>query len=174
MTDQKTIDAMVNKITELRKKAGVCAVKYDDRLGRSAEKHVADLAAGRARPHDGFPDRVWVEQKFPQQQCGNRSGFGNISEGVSWGSAGFSAEELVSILNDNGAHGQDFRDPVFNLVGVAYLEGEKGTYVVVEYGCLCKGDDRPEPIMKKKTEEDFGMFTMKLTRVFSEKFPEYV
>lgn len=159
---------MVDKISELRKAANVCTVTHDERLGASAQRHVNDLVSRKARPHDGFPQRL-KDAGFPEQNCGARSGFPNCSEGVSWGQGEFSPEELVSILNDNGAHGRDFRDPVFNLVGVAYAHNDQSgeSYVVVEYGCLCKGDPA------KLSEEDFGMFHKQLTECFHSRHPEY-
>jgi len=157
LTNEKDIKTMVDEINRLRKLAGVCTLKYDNRLSKSAEKHVDDLINRRVQVHDGLVERIQGFAKFPAQQCNTRSGFPNFSEGVSFGPSGCTIEMMIDVLNDGGDHARDLFDPVFTLVGVAYKEQNGLIFVVVDYGCLCDGDP-DEKEEKVLTEKDFAMF----------------
>jgi uncharacterized protein YkwD len=119
---------------------GLQECKWDDRLAKAAQKHADDLHDRRASPHDGFPERVF-DSGFPHQKCKIRnSGFGNVSEGISHipDDPLFFPDRprfAVKVLNDNGGHGDDFRDPGFNRIGMGY----KGVHFVLDYGADCGG-----------------------------------
>jgi uncharacterized protein YkwD len=121
---------------------GVGPLAHDDGLMVAAMEHALDLATGKAQPHDGFPDRV-RKHGWPYEERGAASGFGNTSEGISFG--GQSPEEAILILDSSPdpheGHRRDFEERVFTHVGIAVVvSGSKGFWTgggyiaVVDYG----------------------------------------
>lgn len=117
----------------------------DPGLSRAAQLHAEALAKRKARPHDGFPQRVRAEG-WAQEDCKIRNrGFGNVSEGISWGSVGI--ERLVVSLDDSPnpaeGHRRDFEDPAFTHVGIGIAQVKNTTYIVVDYGARCSSAPLP-------------------------------
>lgn len=127
---------MLAEINRIRASKGVGPLAIDDRLTRPAQDHADALARRAARPHDGFPGRLY-SAGFPRMECRIRYGAGNVSEGVSWG--GDDPVTAVAILDSSpdpeDGHRRDFEDPAFNRVGLGYA----GLWWVVDYGALCPG-----------------------------------
>lgn len=129
----------LDALNQRRKERGAGPVVLEDGLCLAAEELAVPLGSGRAQPHAGFPERV-RKHGWPQEDMGIRNrGFGNVSEGCMEG--GRSPEECILSLdaskNPREGHRQDFEDPAFTHVGIAFApnRGRFGGYVaVVEYG----------------------------------------
>lgn len=141
-------------------------VKLDGDLNAAAQEHADKIAAGRASPHQGFPERV-RSRGWTYGDCGIRNrGFGNISEGIAWG--GQTPDEAILILdgahNPKEGHRQDFEDPAFTHVGIAFARMQRRPewVTVVDYGARCDapplrtasarpsaGDTPPQPLAQQ-------------------------
>lgn len=132
-------------LNDRRAQRGLKPLLLDPGLCRAAKRLAVPLGKGTARPHDGFPERVRNEG-WPEQNCGVRSGFGNVSEGNSEGAT--TPEFAVTMLDDSPnpreGHRRDFEDLRFTHVGIAFGKITRGAFAtfggyacVVEYGARC-------------------------------------
>jgi uncharacterized protein YkwD len=105
-----------------RAERGVGPLAHDDGLMVAAMELALPLGLGRAQPHEDFPGRV-RRHGWPYEDLGVKSGFGNTSEGISWG--GRTPEEAVLILDSSPdpreGHRRDFEDRLYNFVGIAIV-----------------------------------------------------
>jgi uncharacterized protein YkwD len=124
-----------------RAQRGLAPVALDQALCRAAAIEAVPLAAGDVQAHWQFPERVRA-QGWAEANCGIRnSGFGNVSEGITWGCD--TPEYAVTFLDDAASplegHRRDFEDPAFTHVGIWMVRGGGlgGYTCVVEWGAQC-------------------------------------
>lgn len=113
----------------------------DERLEKAAQEHANDLAAGRARPHDGMEERI-RRAGFPvsYDSCKiSRKGMGaNYTEGIVNGSDEVSPKYLEYLTSSGPGEGHydDFYDPKITRVGIGVASG----HLVLDYGIDCEAD----------------------------------
>jgi hypothetical protein len=125
----------------MRSARGLPAFAWDGRLAASARGHALDLAAGRARPHDGLAGRI-AASGFPVSSACRVSRPTmpvNYTEGIEWGSQPASAASLAALVaaGPGEGHYDDFYDPKIALVGIGVASGGGATYTVLDYGIDC-------------------------------------
>jgi uncharacterized protein YkwD len=132
-----------------RQSRGVRPLAWDPGLARAAAASAVAVGSGREQPHAGFPTRV-RNLGWPYADCRIRNrGFGNVSEGISFGIT--SPSQGVTTLDDSPlpweGHRRDFEDPTFTHVGIGFapltggIFARYGNFVcVVDYGARCPGN----------------------------------
>lgn len=152
-SEREAIARGLAAINKRRAERGVGPLLLDDGLCRAAKALAIPYAAGKARAHWGFPDRVRKEG-WPYENLHIRnSGFGNTSEGCMQG--GSTPEDCVLCLDDSKdpmeGHRQDFEDPKFTHVGIAFAKttarhpGMGDWTAVVDYGAKQTPGPVPNP-----------------------------
>jgi hypothetical protein len=127
-------------INARRASKGLGSVQLDQALCRAAATEAIPLANGDVTAHWEFPERVFA-QGWTRQECGARSGYGNMGEGITWGCG--TPEYAATFLDDDPnpleGHRRDFEDPSFNRVGIWMVEGGGlgGYTCVVEWAAEC-------------------------------------
>lgn len=144
-TSKENVDKIVGIINKHRQSGGFSVLVVDDRLAKAAEIHNNRIARAGQLFHDSFDKEIRAEN-FPVQDCGVKSGFGNISQGLSGGPGNFEPELLTESLYDDDAHRRDVMDPAFNKIGAAYFTSDSWSCVTVNYGAICKEEPTPGPI----------------------------
>ncbi len=113
------------------------AYHLNDKLTAAAQVLADGIEKGTAKPHDGFPDRVW-KTGFPHFDLHDpHISFGNISEGVFEGGIDMVGFWVDFLLKERGreTHGGDFREPKFTEIGIGYPKSGHG-WTVFDYGTL--------------------------------------
>jgi hypothetical protein len=134
----------------MRAAKGLNPFAYDQRLESSAQTHAADLAAGRAAPHENLLGRLQASGFPVSNACAisRRSMAANYTEGIVNQPDAVSPDSL-QVLVDSGpgeAHYDDFYDPKITRVGVGVGAGGTGylkNHLVLDYGIVC--DENPFP-----------------------------
>lgn len=142
--------SVFDQANKLRQAKGVPLFVYDARLEQAAQKHAAALAAGTARPHDGWPERLY-QAGFPKDDnCFISRMRCNVTEGIVQTPTGLDNTALAVLVSSGPGEGHydDFYDAKINRVGIGTGEGSVGylhNHLVLDYGRLCDVHPDPEP-----------------------------
>merc|ERR1719362_409028 len=132
-------------VNEERKKTGAPAVCLNEKLGRAAAAHTADMVRNRFLSHRGS-DGKWPRDRVTRQGYSWRAAGENIARGQT------GAQEVVRSWMNSPGHRRTILDPAYKNMGYAFLPASDSwrMYHTQVFGTLqsgggCNGHPEPTP-----------------------------